>query len=220
MSILKEKEELKHIPARWICLIIGLSIMAFGVAFSIKASLGTSPISSFPYVTSWVSGLSTGTTTIIINIFFVVLQILILRKQFGLFQLLQIPATIVFGLMIDLGGFVIQGISYKDYFQQWILCIVGILLVAFGVSIEVMAKLVTTPGEGMVLTICKVLPIKFGNMKVVFDTTLVCLSIFVSVLCLGHLEGVREGTIAAAIGVGLFTKQFKKPVSKFEQKFL
>ena len=220
MSILKEKEELKHIPARWICLLIGLSIMAFGVAFSIKASLGTSPISSFPYVTSWVSGLSTGTTTIIINIFFVVLQILILRKQFGLFQLLQIPATIVFGLMIDLGGFVIQGISYKDYFQQWILCIVGILLVAFGVSIEVMAKLVTTPGEGMVLTICKVLPIKFGNMKVVFDTTLVCLSIFVSVLCLGHLEGVREGTIAAAIGVGLFTKQFKKPVSKFEQKFL
>lgn len=220
MSILKEKEELKHIPARCICLIIGLSIMAFGVAFSIKASLGTSPISSFPYVTSWISGLSTGTTTIIINIFFVVLQILILRKQFGLFQLLQIPATIVFGLMIDLGGFVIQGISYKDYFQQWILCIVGILLVAFGVSIEVMAKLVTTPGEGMVLTICKVLPIKFGNMKVVFDTTLVCLSIFVSVLCLGHLEGVREGTIAAAIGVGLFTKQFKKPVSKFEQKFL
>lgn len=80
---MKEVRTLKHIPARWICLLIGLSIMAFGVAFSIKASLGTSPISSFPYVTSWVSGLSTGTTTIIINIFFVVLQILILSGAFG-----------------------------------------------------------------------------------------------------------------------------------------
>ena len=35
---------------RYFNLLAGLTIMAFGVAFSIKASLGTSPISSVPYV--------------------------------------------------------------------------------------------------------------------------------------------------------------------------
>ena len=217
---MNKQAPLKHIPARWLCLIAGLSIMAFGVAFSIKAALGTSPISSLPYVTSRISGLSTGTTTILVNLIFVLLQILILRKQFEWFQLLQIPAVIVFGMMIDAGSFVIQGISYGTYLQQWLLCIIGILLVSLGVSSEVMAKLVTTRGEGLVLSVCKVLPVKFANMKVALDVTLVCLSILTSLLFLGHLEGVREGTLAAAVWVGLFTKQFRKPVSRFEETFL
>lgn len=56
--------------------------MAFGVVFSIKAALGTSPISSVPYVTSTISGLSVGTTTIIMNFMFVLIQIAILRKKY------------------------------------------------------------------------------------------------------------------------------------------
>ncbi len=41
-----------YILKRYLLLLAGLAIMAFGVAFSIKASLGTSPISSVPYVIS------------------------------------------------------------------------------------------------------------------------------------------------------------------------
>lgn len=65
-------------PARRLAfLCAGLVIMAFGVAFSIKAALGTSPISSVPYVTARISGLSVGTTTIIMNFLFVLIQIAI-----------------------------------------------------------------------------------------------------------------------------------------------
>lgn len=209
-----------HLPARCLCLALSLAIMAFGVAFSIKAALGTSPISSFPYVTSCISGLSVGTTTILMNSAFVLIQILILRRQYEWFQLLQIPAAILFGSMIDVGSWVIQGLSCSSYLQQWLFCIIGIVLVALGVSMEVMANLVTTAGEGIILAVCKVLPVKFGNMKVAFDVTLVCLSILVGLVFLGRVEGIREGTVAAAICVGLITKQFKKPLAKFEQKYL
>lgn len=76
-------------PARRLAfLCAGLVIMAFGVAFSIKAALGTSPISSVPYVTARISGLSVGTTTIIMNFLFVLIQIAILRRQYEWFQLL------------------------------------------------------------------------------------------------------------------------------------
>lgn len=70
--------------------------------------------------------------------------------------------------------------------------------------------MVTTPGEGVVLSICKLTPIKFGNMKMIFDIILVCISIVLSFLFLGELSGVREGTIAAAVFVGQITKQTNK----------
>lgn len=202
--------KMNHSVKRLVFLCLGLIIMAFGVAFSIKAGLGTSPISSVPYVTSEISGLSVGTTTIIMNFIFVLMQIVILRKQYDWFQLLQFPAAILFGTAIDLAQRIIHPIMCSSYFQQWIFCILGIFLIAFGVSLEVNADLVTTPGEGVVLSICKITPIKFGNMKMIFDIILVCISIVLSFLFLGELSGVREGTIAAAVFVGQITKQTNK----------
>ena len=205
-----------HLAKRIIFLCLGLTIMAFGVAFSIKAALGTSPISSVPYVTSTISGLSVGTTTIIMNFMFVLIQIAILRKKYDWFQLLQFPAAIVFGTMIDVAEYLLKPVEFSNYLEQWLLCVVGVFLVALGVSVEVMANLVTTAGEGIVLAICQVVPVKFSNMKVAFDVTLVCISIALSFIFLGHLDGVREGTIAAAVFVGLITKQTNKLMEKVE----
>lgn len=205
---------------RFIFLCLGLMIMAFGVAFSIKAGLGTSPISSVPYATARISHLSVGTTTIIMNFIFILIQILILKKQYEWFQLLQLPAAILFGAVIDIAEKMLAPLSYSNYLTQWILCFVGIFLIALGVSMEVMANLVTTAGEGIVLAICKVSKAKFGNIKVIFDITLVCISIILSLIYLGHLEGVREGTIAAAIFVGLITKKTNVLMNKIETIFL
>lgn len=201
---------------RTIFLCLGLLIMAFGVAFSIKATLGTSPISSLPYVTGAISGLTVGTTTIIMNTAFVLIQIAILRKQYDWFQLLQLPAAVLFGMAIDLASWLIEPLTLSTYWQQWLVCLLGVFLVALGVSVEVTAKLITTAGEGIVLAICKVAPIKFGNMKMTFDLTLVALSIVLSLVFLGHLDGVREGTVAAAILVGQLTKQLTKPMKVVE----
>ena len=209
-----------HFIERCIILLIGLDIMSLGIAFSIKVALGTSPISSVPYVTSRISGLSVGATTIIINLLFILIQILLLRKNYDLFQLFQIPALILFGVMIDFSAYLIKDITYTNYIQQWGLCILGIILLGLGVSIEVMAKLVTTPGEGVVLAICKIFSVKFGNTKMAFDTVLVIIAVVTVLSSLGHLEGVREGTIAGAIFVGLLTKQFSKPLKALEEKYL
>ena len=215
-----ELHKINHPIKRIVLLCFGLIIMAFGVELSIKGELGTSPISSVPYVTAKIFNLSVGTTTIIMNFIFVLIQIAILRKQYDWFQLLQFPAAILFGMMIDAAGYVLQAVAFFNYFQQWLLCIGGIFLVALGISLEVTANLVTTAGEGVVLAICKVAPIKFSNMKIAFDVTLVCISIVLSFVFLGHLDGVREGTIAAAIFVGLITKQTNKLLNQVEACFL
>jgi uncharacterized membrane protein YczE len=192
---------------RWLLLCIGLWIMALGVAFSINAGLGTSPISSVPYTVNLFTPLSVGTVSIIMHVLFILLQIVILRRRYQPFQLLQLPVALLFGYLTDLAIFLLSNISCSTYLQQWLCCIVGILLVGIGVSLEVTAKTVTLAGEGLILAICQVLPIKFGTMKVLFDVTLVSTAIILSLLFLGNVAGVREGTIAAALLVGTIARQ-------------
>ena len=201
---------------RYLLLFAGLMIMAFGVAFSIKANLGTSPISSVPYAVSQFTSLTVGTATIIMHCVFILLQILILRRNYHPIQLMQLPVAFIFGYLTDFGVWAVQNLSYNTYWEQWILCLIGIFLVAAGVSLEVKGGVVVLAGEGVVLAICKVLPIKFGYMKVGFDVTLVVLACVLSVGFTGHLQGVREGTAAAALMVGLIARQLGKILSQWQ----
>lgn len=199
---------------RYALLCVSFAVMAFGVAFAIKAELGTSPISSFPYVLSCVTPLTVGTATIALHVVLVLLQILLLRRRFRPVQLMQLPAALVFGLMCDGALWCIRGVAAGSYAGQLALCAVGILLVGVGVSLEVAADVVVLAGEGMVLAVCAVCPIKFPAAKVSFDVLMVVIASVLSLLALGTLVGVREGTAAAALCVGLVAKQAGRLMEK------
>lgn len=205
---------------RWLLLCASLMVMAFGVAFSIKGGLGTSPISSLPYVLSRFTPLTVGTATIAMHVTLILLQILLLRRRYQLIQLLQLPVALLFGALTDTAVNALQGIVPGSYPAQWGLCLVGILLVGIGVSMEVTANVVVLAGEGVVLAVCQVFPVKFAAAKVGFDVTLVLVASILSFLFLGHLEGVREGTAAAAVCVGMVVRQVNRPMARFAEKYL
>lgn len=202
----------------WPYCLPGLAVMAFGVALSIKAELGTSPISSLPYVTAVISGLSVGTTTIIVNSLFVLIQMILLRRNYEWFQLLQIGIAVVFGMLIDLFGLLLEPVAAGNYAVQWLLCAGGIVFVALGISIEVAANLVPTAGEGLVLAVCQVTPFKFGNMKVALDVTLVVLSVAAGFIlprpARGRARGHGSGGAARGPGVQDFFEVSRRPAQK------
>lgn len=210
----------KNLVKRYLILAAGLMIMAFGVAFSIKGDLGTSPISSLPYVTGQISGFTVGTTTIVLHCVLIALQILLLRRKYQMYQLLQLPVAFVFGWMTDFAMWAVQGLKSHSYAGQWMFCIIGILLVAVGVSFEITANVVTLAGEGMVLAVCRVWSVPFGKAKVSFDVTLVAVSVLLSFLFLHGLYGVREGTVAAAVCVGMISKRLNPHLKKAAAGFL
>ena len=61
---------------------LGFLIMTLGIAISVKSNLGVSPVSSIPYTMTCVLGIEMGKATIIFHILLVLLQIIILRKDF------------------------------------------------------------------------------------------------------------------------------------------
>lgn len=204
----------RSLVLRCCLLCLGLLIMSFWVALSIRAGLGTSPISSLPYVVSRITPLTVGTATIFLHVALILLQVLLLRRRYDPFQLLQLPVALLFGYLTDFSVWAVSGLPVPSYPAQWALCVLGILLVGIGVSFEVTARVVTLAGEGMVLALCRAFPLKFGNVKISFDVTLVLLASALSLLCLGRLEGVREGTVAAALCVGLVARWVNRPMAR------
>ncbi len=189
-----------------ITFIVGLFIMAFGVVLSVKADLGVSPISCIPYIFSLPFPLTLGQTTIIMNVFLILIQILLLRKNYQIIQLIQLPVVFLFGFFIDLLMNLLSWLEPSNYIWKAIICILGCVVLAVGVFFEVKAKLTYLPGEGVAMAITKTFNFEFGKSKVGVDSTFVVIGIISSLILLGALKGIREGTVLAAILVGYIVR--------------
>ena len=191
---------------RYFLLIIGVSIMSLGIALSLKSTLGTPPISCIPAVLSAAFPLTVGEFTILFNAVLVIFQMILLRK-ITISQLAQMLICIMFGYMIDFNLSILGFISPTDYLIQWILLIVSCFVLAFGLVIEVKSDITMLPGDGAVVAIGEVLNKDWGKVKPFFDISIVSIGVILALVFIGRLEGVREGTIFAAVTVG-FIIQF------------
>ena len=84
--------------------------------------------------------------------------------------------------------------------------VAGCLLLAAGISLQIVADVMYIPGEGMVKAIAGKSGREFGTVKICFDISLVLTAIALSVLFLAEIRGLREGTLFAALLVGTFTR--------------
>ena len=210
---------------RYIVATIGLIIVAFGVALSLKSNLGTAPVSCPPAVLNLkFTHFSVGTFTWMMHIVFILSQLIILRKKFKLSFLMQIPAAFVFGYLCDACIWMIQGIQVTSYAMQMIFCILTVIVTAIGVRMEIVGNAWMLAGEKIVAVISDVTGIKFNNVKIFFDIFLVALSALFAQLVFGVLTGdgvhvvIREGTIILALFTGLCMKVTDPLVDKFLKK--
>ncbi len=195
---------------RYLLFLVGLFINALGVSLVTKASLGTSPISSIPYVLSLKFPLTLGNFTIIFSILLILLQILILRKNFKMENILQIPVSIAFGYFIDLTMYMFFWVNPQNYAIKLIALLAGCIVLGFGVYMEVLADVVMLPGESFVRAIVQTWNTNFGTTKILFDSSMTIIAGVLSVIFFGKLNGVREGTIIAALLVGFIARLFGK----------
>lgn len=191
-------------------LILGLFIMALGVSLSVKADLGVTPISCVPYIYSLVVPFSLGELTIFMNAIFILLQIAILRKRYRYIQLIQFLAVILLGYFIDFTLYLISGISPTTYLGQLIILLISCAFIALGVFLFVKANITYIPGDGLLVVISKTFKKDFGKVKICFDCSMVIIGIVSSFFFLHKLAGIREGTILAALIVGLLVQLYEK----------
>lgn len=203
----------RELAKRYLVFLFGLFINSFGVSFITKADLGTSPISSIPYVLSLWFIPTLGQFTIVFSLALIALQITILGKKFQKVQLLQIPVSIVFGYFIDESMKILSWLEPDKYYLKIVSLLIGCVILGFGVYLEVIADVVMLPGEAFVKAITQRIKAEFGTTKVCFDASMTVIAGIVSVVLFHRINGVREGTIIAAAIVGLIARFFGRELS-------
>ncbi|WP_225903829.1 YczE/YyaS/YitT family protein [Anaerocolumna chitinilytica] len=192
---------------RYVIFMVGIFINSLGVSLITKANLGTSPISSIPYVLSLNFPFSPGNFTIFFSLLLILLQLLILRNNFKPEHLLQVPVSIVFGYFIDLCMALFKDVQPGWYITKILCLLAGCFILGIGVYMEVLADVVMLPGEAFVRAVVFRWKTEFGITKIAFDITMAVSAGVLSFCYEKRLYGVREGTIVAAVLVG-FTARF------------
>lgn len=191
---------------------MGLFFAALGVAFTKHGELGVSPISSVANVMSYkFDMLSLGTWLIIWNCVLIVGQIVILRKQFQLIQLLQIPLSFLFGWFTNFGMWVVSFVPVNTYIIRLVMVFIGVVILGFGISVTVIANVIMNSGEAFVKAVADQIHKEFGNVKIAFDVLCVIMALLLSLLFFDFsIVGTREGTIISALLTGIVVKFFTK----------
>ena len=195
---------------RYLIFLVGLFVNSLGVSLITKANLGTSPISSIPYVLSLNFPFTLGNFTIFFSILLIILQLIILRKNFKLEHILQIPVSIIFGYFIDLTMILFSWVNPEAYIMKIVYLLIGCLILGVGVYMEVLADVVMLPGESFVRAIVLTWKTNFGTTKICFDVSMSVIAAVLSFVFAGRLAGVREGTVIAALLVGFIARLLGK----------
>ncbi len=186
---------------------VGLMIVALGISVSIKSNLGVSPVSSLPFVFSMATKIPFSVCSSAFYVCYIAIQWLILGKLFKPTLLFQMIPALAFGFFVELADICLAWLAPPEiYAVRLCYIVVSALLIAIGVRMYFGARLVNMPSEG----IAKALIVRFGfplhKAKLTFDVSSVSLAFALSIIALGGIFGVREGTVLISIGVGYFIK--------------
>lgn len=192
---------------RYITFIVGLYFLSLGIVFIVTSTLGTTPISSVNYVVTLHTPISLGTATFLINVLLIIGQFWLIRAGHGTRKdrveiLLQLPFSLLFAIFIDLNMALAGTIEPTSYPMALALLGAGCISQAVGVVLELKPNVAIMSAEGFVKYAARRYNKDFGRLKVIFDVTLVSSALLLGLACSGHIEGVREGTVIAALSTG------------------
>lgn len=207
---------LKETIKRYLLFIISLFISAEGIALTRHAELGVSPISSIANVVSYkLPSLSFGVLLIIWNCILILVQIIVLRKDFNPVQLLQVPLSVLFGIFVDFGMWSVSFIPAGIYPVRLALVAAGTIVLGFGISLSVTANVTMNSGEAIVKAISDKYGTNFGMTKITLDVSYVIIAVILSLIFFDFkIVGTREGTVIAALTTGLVVNFFYKRINK------
>ena len=130
--------------------IVSMMIMGLGIVLVTKSNLGTSAISSIPFVLSQIFTLSFVFFTFLLNLIYILIQIIFLNNKFEKQQYLQVLVGLLLGFFIDFWMFIFLDLHPSVYFFKLIILIGGCIVVGIGVFGQLAANVVNNPIDGVV----------------------------------------------------------------------
>lgn len=180
--------------------ILGLIILAAGIDMNTKTQLGISPIISVAYNISAITGIAIGVTTFVYYVSLIFLQLLLLKGKLPPIQWLQVLASSVTSLFIQIYDDLIP--VPETYPGKFALLAAAIVVTALGVVIVVRQDIVPNPADGLAKAVAQVLHKDLGFGKNVIDFVAVIVSALIGLIARGRIMNIGIGTLLSVIFVG------------------
>ena len=196
---------------------IGLVVLSIGITLNTKSGLGVSPIISIPFSISSIFNLNFATMTFVVYTMFVIIQFIIKGKNRQWIDILQIPFSLLFSVLINFFNGIFQ-FNYTTLWQNLMLLLVAIIVTSIGAAMTVNMKLVPNPADGLAQAVGDLLNKGLSFGKNAIDLFSVATTCGIGLLFTGNVVAIGLGTLIAMIGVGrciaLFNFVFKKKMDE------
>ena len=184
-----------------LALIFAVIINSFGVVLMLYSGSGISAISSVPFAFSEVfTFLSLGTWTYIFQ-GVLVLTLMILRKRFVPQYLFSFVVGFVFGELLDIHEMWIKVLP-QSMAERVLYFVISYLLISLGIAISNRCELPIIPTDLFPRDLSEITRISYPKVKISFDVICLAVTVAMTVVFLGHLDGLGIGTILAACTMG------------------
>ncbi|MCR5031557.1 MAG: DUF6198 family protein [Lachnospiraceae bacterium] len=198
--------------------LMGMVVLALGITLSTRLDLGVSPITSVPYSISVIFDRSYGDITMLFYMVCVAAQMILhvcmhpapgklrsllirdalqLAVSYPVTRLMNLFTMVIPAFKEDLAGTFWGSISWRFF-----LLLVSIILVGLGAALTLSMRLIANPADGIVQVIADFTHKKLGDIKNVFDTSCVLITLILGGIGAHRIIGLGIGSILAMIGTG------------------
>lgn len=209
---------MKKIGLRLFLLFILTLSATFFTALMLKAAIGTYACwDALSVNVSQLTGLKVANFSMLMNVSCVFLQFLMLRRDFQISKLLQIPFAILFGTLVNFFYYNILTFDVHSYMLRLALCILSVIGVAFFLGFLTSLNLVNISVEITCNIISGKYAIDYAALRVGIDV--ICIAVSIALSLIFNLDfTIREGTLIAMMLLGPLEKQFMKIFRPVSQK--
>lgn len=207
-----------ELTRRYCVLMLGMMVGALGVTLVTRSTLGVNSVACFSYVTSVYFPITMGMVNILFNCSMLLAQFVIMNRAERRVQfinvLMQIPAMILFGFMIDVCMYFTRDFHPDTMPYGYAMCfltfVVGSIIIAINIVLQVIGNVAKLPCDAFVMILSSHINKKLGIVKLSFDAFLVITAAIMSLVCSGFSEiiGIREGTVLGALMIGPLVQLF------------
>lgn len=198
---------------------LAITLLSASAAFQMQLNIGMGPWDGLGKSISSVSGLKVGNAAILMSLTCVLIQLVILKKEFRISNILTLAVGFINGKIINLFYYgVFDKMVINSYVVKFLLFILSIALIAFFVSMIQTADFINLPLEGL----CETLADKgFGKFSTIRQTVdvLAIISILIITFVWNVPITLREGTIISMIVFGPLLGFYIPIQQSFVEKF-
>ena len=196
-----ETEDKKYIFRGELALAAVVVMNSLGVVLMLRSGAGISAISSVSFAFSEVlPRLTLGTWNYLFQ-GLLVFSLMILKKRLVPQYLFSFVVGFAFGKMLDVHELWVNTLPLGPGWQV-LYFVLSYLILSLGIAVSNRCGLPIIPTDLFPRELSEIISAKYSRIKISFDVICVAVTAAMTVLFLGHLEGLGIGTILAAFTLG------------------